>query len=433
MKKAMIYGYGISGKSAEKLLEIEKYDIYIVDDKVGLTSLEAIELLPTVDIFIKSPGVPYTAVVREAQKLKIEVIDEVELAYRELKKNQTKDNLVKIIAITGTNGKTTVTSKIAELLECTGYRVKACGNIGKPFGEVVLELKNEPLDYIVIELSSFQLENTLEFKADIAMVINMVPDHMERYESATEYYDTKFNICKNQTEKDIFLLNLQDNESCKRKKKIKGTIIPISGAKEDENTHIFYNEIDKFEIKKFSLKGKHNLENIMFIINIGKILNIEFEVIQNFLYSTPSLEHRLENFFQKNKAIFINDSKGTNLDSTKYAIEAYPNSILICGGKDKQLNLDLLAKTIFDDIKKVYLIGENRFLTVEALNRTEYNKENIFVFETLREVVEDLKKNLDLSKENVVLFSPGTSSFDQFSNYIERGKIFKELIRDLFK
>ena len=433
MKKAMIFGYGVSGISAEKLLKQEQYDIYIVDDKMGLGSLEAMKLLPTVSLFIKSPGVPYSELVVQAQKMNIEVIDEVELGYRQLKKVETQEKLPQIIAVTGTNGKTTVTSKISELLQYAGYRSKACGNIGKPFGEVILELPEEPLDYIVIELSSFQLENISEFKADIAMVINLVPDHIDRYNSPGEYYDTKFNICKNQSEKDIFLLNIDDKESVERTGRIKGKIVPISLEKECGKTHIFYNETDKFEISKFSLKGKHNLENIMFIINVGKILKIKFEVIEEFLYTTLSLEHRLEKFFQKNKTIFINDSKGTNLDSTRYAIGAYPKSILICGGKDKKLNLDVLMEQIVNNVEKVYLMGENRFLALKALQKTEYNKENIYIFETLKEVIEELKKNLDLEKENVVLFSPGTSSFDQFPNYIERGKIFKKLIKGNFE
>ena len=223
MNIGMIFGDGVSGKGAKSILEKMEYEIIMVDDKTGLPSDIAEELLDKVDIFIKSPGIPYTKLVKKAIEMGIEVIDEIELAYRYMKAEGIK---TKIIAVTGSNGKTTVTTKITELLKKAGYIAEYAGNIGNSFGKLISERKN--LDYVVLELSSFQLENIIDFKADISMVINLSPDHLNRYESMDEYYDTKFNITKNQTKEDIFIYNLNDDESLKRIADISAKKIGVS-------------------------------------------------------------------------------------------------------------------------------------------------------------------------------------------------------------
>ena len=189
MKKAMVFGAGISGVGAKKLLEHLNYNVILVDDKLGVSSEEGKKLLGDIELFIKSPGVPYNELVLEAKKNQIKIIDEIELCYEYMVQYNVNS---KIIAITGTNGKTTTTTKITELLQYCGYRAEYAGNIGKSFAELLLEKKE--LDYIVLELSSFQLENLIEFKPFISMVINLTPDHLVRYNSVDEYYDTKFNI-----------------------------------------------------------------------------------------------------------------------------------------------------------------------------------------------------------------------------------------------
>lgn len=433
MKKAMIFGAGISGKSAEKLLNIEGYETYLVDDKIGIKSEEGIKLLDEIELFIKSPGTPYTELVKKALEKKIEVIDEIELAYRFLKKKQTK---TKLIAVTGTNGKTTTTSKISELLIYTGNSAVACGNIGKPFSEVVME--NKELDFIVIELSSFQLENIKDFKAEISMIINLAPDHLERYSSVEEYYDTKLNICKNNKLEEEFILNTDDLNIISRKNKIFGKISTISKNNNKnsdiyiENNEIMYDNKSTIEIDKLSLKGRHNLENILFILSVAKILKLNFEKVKEFLYTTKSMEHRLEEVLIKKKTTFINDSKGTNIEATKYALEAFPETILICGGKDKKLNLEPLAEVISLNAKAVYLIGENRKEIVRLLLNRGYSKEKIYDLETLENCFKVLKEKLKIEEKNTVLFSPATSSFDQFKNYEERGNYFKKLVLENF-
>lgn len=436
MKVGMIFGDGVSGKGAKEILKKMKYEIILVDDKTGMSSGSAEELMDTVDIFVKSPGVPYNSLVKKAFEMNVEVIDEIELAYRYMKAMNMK---TKIIAVTGSNGKTTVTSKITELLQKAGYRCEHAGNIGNSFGQLLID--RDDLEYVVLELSSFQLENLKSFKADVAMVINLSPDHLSRYKSKEEYFDAKFNIGENQTEKDIFIYNLNDEDSMKRVNRITGTKLGVTVTekrKEDavcyiEDNFVVYKGEKILDTEKLSLKGKHNLENVLFILTTAEHLGIDRDIVREFLYSTKPLEHRMERFWQWKNVLFVNDSKGTNLDSTNFAIDAYEGAILICGGKDKGLPLKELAEKIREKIKKVYLIGEMAERFEEALLLNGYPRTRIFNLKTMENVVKDLRENLSGDEKEVVLLSPSTSSFDQFPNFETRGKVFKELVREYFK
>lgn len=436
MKKAIVFGAGVSGKGSEKTLKKMGYKVFLIDDKIGISSKEGMEILEDdkIDLFIKSPGVPYTDLVKKALELQIEVIDDIELGYRYKKNNKISG---KIIAITGTNGKTTITTKTQELLEKAGYKVKVCGNIGYSFSETIVE--NPELDYYVLEASSYQLENIKEFKADISLIVNLAPDHLSRYKDLDHYYDTKFNIGKNQKESEYFIVNTSCAESLKRVDMISGKKIYVgmdkTYKKESvwvENESIFCNGEFILEEKLASLKGKHNLENMLFIVCIGKLLDIPTELIREFLYSTKTLEHRMENFFTYGAVEFINDSKGTNIDSTKFAIEAFEQPILICGGYDKELDLTPLEKIIKDKVKEVYLIGDISDKLEIGLEKIGFSKERIFNLKTLDKVLEKLKSRVDKNYKEVVLFSPATSSFDQFKNFEERGRVFKDLVKSYF-
>ncbi|MGL5934778.1 MAG: UDP-N-acetylmuramoyl-L-alanine--D-glutamate ligase [Cetobacterium sp.] len=436
MKKAIVFGAGVSGKGSEKTLKRMGYEVFLIDDKIGISSKEGIELLENNDIkiFVKSPGVPYTDLVKKALELEIEIIDDIELGYRYKKNNKISG---KIIAITGTNGKTTITTKVQELLEKASYKAKVCGNIGYSFSETVLE--NPELDYYVLETSSYQLENIKEFKADISLIVNLAPDHLSRYKNLDHYYNTKFNIGKNQKESEYFIVNTSCAESLKRVDKISGKKIYVgmdkTYKKESvwvENGSIFYNGEFILEEKLASLKGKHNLENMLFIVCIGKLLEIPTELIREFLYSTKTLEHRMENFFSYGAVEFINDSKGTNIDSTKFAIEAFELPILICGGYDKELDLTPLEEIIKDKVKEVYLIGDISDKLEIGLEKIGFPKERMFNLKTLDKVLEKLKSKVDKNHKEVVLFSPATSSFDQFKNFEERGIVFKDLVKSYF-
>jgi UDP-N-acetylmuramoylalanine--D-glutamate ligase len=421
--KAIVYGAGKSGIGAKKLLEKNGYEVILVDDNNGISSNEAKKYLDEIDIFVKSPGIPYNEFVKLAIDKKINIIDEIELAYMYMNKN------IKIIAITGTNGKTTVTTKIKELLEYNNYKVKYAGNIGIPFSEIVLE--NEELDYIVLELSSYQLENIKTFKPYISMIINLTPDHMNRYNSLDEYYNAKFNIYKNCNENDYFILNIDDKEIINRfNKKIKLKKISLINEADIfyKDDFIFINKEMYINKNNLSLKGIHNIQNILFIISVSEILKLDREKLRNFLETTSTLEHRMEEFFKKESILFLNDSKGTNVDSTIKAIQAFEKKIvLIVGGKDKKVDLYPLCKVIKERVKKVYLIGETADILEKILLELNYKKENIKNLKTIEKVVE----NLELESE-IILFSPAHSSFDQFKNFEERGKIFKKLILEKF-
>lgn len=436
MKVGMIFGDGISGKGAKEILKKMKYEIILVDDKTGMSSDSAEELMDTVNIFIKSPGVPYNSLVKKAFEMNVEVIDEIELAYRYMKSMNMK---TKIIAVTGSNGKTTVTSKITELLQRAGYRCEHAGNIGNSFGQLLID--RDDLEYVVLELSSFQLENLKNFRADIAMVINLSPDHLNRYKSKEEYFDAKFNIGKNQTESDIFIYNLNDVDSMKRIDKITGQKLGVTVTEKGldkavcytDGKSILYKGEAILENEKISLKGKHNLENILFILTVAEQIGIDRDVVREFLYNTKPLEHRMERFWKWKNVLFVNDSKGTNIDSTNFAIDAYRDSLLICGGKDKGLPLDELVEKIRENIKEVYLIGEMTERFEEALLLGGYPRKRIFPLGTLENVVKEFRKKLSGDEKEVVLLSPSTASFDQFPNFETRGKVFKELVKEYFK
>ncbi len=441
MKNAIVFGAGLSGHGAKELLEKKGYNVFLIDDKTGIKSEEGIKIIDEqkIEFIIKSPGIPWDAkLLEKADSLKISVISEIDLAYRYM------DKKTKIISITGTNGKTTTATKIYELLKEAGFDAELAGNAGFSFAKLVSDGK-EP-DYVVLELSSYQLENDPEVHSHIAGIINLTPDHLTRYNSLDDYYKTKFNIFDHQNENDYALINLDDKEILRIisenkdiDDKIKAKRIFLSGEKKadvfqkdgminvtDHNSQL----IPLMKTSELSLKGKHNLENILFIISVGMILNVDIEVMKSFLSSTKPLEHRLENFFEKGKTVFINDSKGTNSESTIKAIEAFGKStVLICGGYDKQASNKELIDKIAEKVEFVYLIGQTSDILEKELKDQKYTQyKNL---KTLENVLNDIKDNLDFSKEQVVLFSPATSSFDQFKNFEDRGRIFKELTNQI--
>ena len=441
MKNAIVFGAGLSGHGARELLEKKGYNVFLVDDKTGIKSEEGIKIIDEqkIEFIVKSPGIPWDAeLLKKADSLKINIISEIDLAYRYM------DKKTKIISITGTNGKTTTATKIYELLKEAGFDAELAGNAGFSFAKLVSDEK-EP-DYVVLELSSYQLENDPEIHSYIAGIINLTPDHLTRYDSLDDYYKTKFNIFDHQNENDYALINLDDKEILRIisenkdiDDKIKAKKIFLSSEKKtdvsqkDGIIYVTDNNLQVIPLMKtseLSLKGKHNLENILFIISVGMILNVDIEVMKSFLSSTKPLEHRLENFFEKGKTVFINDSKGTNSESTIKAIEAFGKStVLICGGYDKQASNKELIDKIAEKVEFVYLIGQTSDILEKELKDQKYTQyKNL---KTLENVLNDIKDNLDFSKEQVVLFSPATSSFDQFKNFEDRGKIFKELTNQI--
>ena len=433
MKKAMVFGAGVSGLGGKKLLEKMGYEVILVDDKSAMSSADGLKSLDGVEIFIKSPGVPYNELVLKAREMGIKVIDEIELCYEYMIKYRSD---VKIISVTGTNGKTTTTTKITELLNYCGYRARYAGNIGVSLGEILTG--EEELDYVVLELSSFQLENMIDFKPFISMVINLTPDHLARYKDEAEYYDTKFNICKNQTKSEYFIYNVDCPEIIKRRDMIPATLVPITkGADKNcdywvEDGILYSKDGAILECDKLSLKGQHNLENVLFIVATAKLCGITNEQLQGFLYHTKPLEHRMEIVLDYGNIRFINDSKATNIDSSKFAIEAYDGCILICGGYDKGLEWSPLIDLINNHVTEVYFIGDIAGELEKRLKKTDFDKNKIHMLHDVKSTLLDIKSRFDKNDKNVVLFSPATSSFDQFKNFEERGRVFKELVREIF-
>ena len=449
MEKAVVFGAGLSGLGAKELLEKKGYEVYLVDDKNGMPSSEAVELLDKekIEFIVKSPGIPWKVeLLVKAKDKKIKIISEIDLAYKYMDKN------IKVISFTGTNGKTTTATKMYELLEYAGKEVKLAGNAGFSFAKLVAD--EEDLEYIVLELSSYQLENDPQIHSYIAGIINLTPDHLARYDSVEDYYITKFNIFSRQTEQDFALINLDDEvfqklydekelwKNIKSKeiylsKEKKGNIFVMDGIiytmknlekkvdeVKEEDIHEYAEAL--ISVRELSLKGSHNLENMLFLIGSAKIMGIPDEKTAEFLKTTKALEHRLENFFIKGKTVFINDSKGTNVESTLKAIDSFDDSIiLICGGDDKKISNKELVERIKERVDSVYLIGDNAPLLIKDMEEVGYK--NYSNMETLENILDYFKKNMDFSREQTVLFSPATSSFCQFKNFEHRGNVFKEL------
>ena len=449
MEKAVVFGAGLSGLGAKELLEKKGYEVYLVDDKNGMPSSEAMELLDKekIEFIVKSPGIPWKVeLLVKAKDKNIKIISEIDLAYKYM------DKKIKVISFTGTNGKTTTATKMYELLEYAGKKVRLAGNAGFSFAKLVAD--EEDLEYIVLELSSYQLENNPQIHSHIAGIINLTPDHLARYDSVEDYYITKFNIFSRQTEQDFALINLDDevfkklydekelwknikSEKIYLSKEKKGNVFVMDGIvytmknlekKVDEvkGEDIYEYAEALISVRELSLKGSHNLENMLFLIGAAKILGIPDEKTAEFLKTTKALEHRLENFFIKEKTVFINDSKGTNVESTLKAIDSFDDSIvLILGGDDKKISNRELVERIKERVDSVYLIGDNAPLLIKDMEEVGYK--NYRNMETLENILDYFKKNMDFSKEQTVLFSPATSSFCQFKNFEHRGNVFKEL------
>lgn len=406
----VVFGSGISGLGACELLDYLNIEYVLLDD-----NKECIE--ENVDYIIKSPGVPWTSKYISKMKDKVLIISEIEFAIKYLPKD------IFLIGITGTNGKTTTATKTYEILKENGYLVALAGNVGYSLSKLTKKIlsKEEKITHIVLELSSYQLENN-EISLDIAAITNLTPDHLARYKDLNDYYMTKMNIVKNIRPNGHILINEDDK-----------TLINYF-TKVSTNSKIVYLSKKKellFDKKKFSLKGDHNLENLLFVIEIAKILNISNDKIEQFLYTTKTLSHRMEEFYKYKGLTFINDSKGTNVESTIKAIRSYEDDIiLIIGGEDKKIdNLPLAQEIKKQNILHTYIFGANKDILekdLKSVGYKEYTKLN-----DIYEIANDLKKFFN--KKAYVLFSPATASFDQFKNFEDRGEKFKSAIIEVMK
>jgi UDP-N-acetylmuramoylalanine--D-glutamate ligase len=381
------------------------------------------------DEVIKSPGIPDTVpIMDEIFSVGIPVISEIEFAGRY--------DSSKKICITGSNGKTTTTSIIYFLMKNAGLNVGLAGNIGQSYAFQVATKKH---DYYVLELSSFQLEGMYEFKADIAVLLNITPDHLDRYDNKMEnYIKAKFRITRNMSSDDCFIFCADDEISISHLNKIvlQAKQLPFSQTTEveegaymkDEQMHVVYNseEYTMF-VNELSLQGKHNIYNSMAAAITGKVLKISNNVLRESLSSFKGVEHRLENVLKVKNVLYINDSKATNVNSTWYALESMKTNIVwIAGGKDKGNDYTPLYDLVKDKVRVLICMGVNNTRLHEEFGEMV---DEIYDAGSAKEAVEIAYRCAKAGES--VLLSPACASFDLFRNYEDRGKQFKEAVASL--
>ncbi len=386
------------------------------------------EKILTADLIIKSPGIPEKApLIKKLRKKSVKIISEIEFAGFYSK--------AKTICITGSNGKTTTSMMIFHILKKAGINVGLAGNVGTSYAKQVAE---NDFDWYVIELSSFQLDDMFKFKADIAILTNITPDHLDRYNYEMQnYVDSKFRIIQNQTNSDYFIFNNDDPiikvELAKRK--INAIQAPFSlkeeitygGFANEQQLTININEQLTMSIHDLALKGKHNTQNSLASGIASRILEIRKDVVRESLEDFTNVEHRLEFVAKVNGIEFINDSKATNVNSTWFALESMENpTVWIVGGVDKGNDYSELTQLVKDKVKSIICLGLDNQKLIEAFTG---------VVETIveaRSAMEAVAYGYRLAKKDeTVLLSPACASFDLFENYEDRGNKFKEAVRSL--
>lgn len=408
----------------------------IIEEIDNLDNIEYVlgkhlESIENIDLTIVSPGVPLDLPFIEKIKSEgIKIIGEVELAYK-LSKNPT------FIGITGTNGKTTTTSLVGEMFKKANKDTYIVGNIGNPVIDTV-DLTNEN-SYLVTELSSFQLESIEDFKPKVSTIINITEDHLNRHHTMENYINAKARVFKNQDKTDFTILNYDDSIVRDLGKNSNGNVLYFSikeevkqGAYLDKNNNIVIKVDGKESVlmnkSELSLPGNHNLENAMSAILMAYVLNIDTDVIIDTLRIFKGVEHRLEFVTNKDGIMFVNDSKGTNPDSTIKAITSYERPIvLIAGGYEKQSDFTEMIEYATKNVKALVLLGQ----TAEKIETTakEHGINNISKVEDMEAAV---KKAYEIAESgDVVLLSPACASWDMYPNFEARGLDFKENIYKL--
>lgn len=442
-KKVVVLGLAKSGVAAAKLLLKQGAKVKISDSKSTQELQEQIALLKDLDIetgghnenslincelIVTSPGVPVDIpFLRKAEKMNIPIISEMELAYQYLPQNL-------VIAITGTNGKTTTTTLIGEILKTAKQKVVVAGNIGKPLSEVVDKIDKDYL--VVVEISSFQLQTIKEFRPNISVFLNWTPDHLDRHKNLDDYLKAKARIFENQIKEDFMILNADSSAIMEVSEQVKAKPLYFSTTKRDFKDGIWIEQnqiISRFngkennicQIQEIALLGPHNLENVLASIGVCLILNIDLEVVRKILKEFKGVEHRLEEVACIKGIRFINDSKATNVDSVIVALRSFPAPIiLIAGGRGKGCDYSRLNHLLSTKVIAMILLGEAKD---EIAKQIDFN--NIFKVQNLHEAVElsyKLATPLD-----TILFSPACASYDMFKNFEERGRVFKEEVKKL--
>ncbi|MFN3753411.1 UDP-N-acetylmuramoyl-L-alanine--D-glutamate ligase [Flavobacterium sp.] len=444
MQRLVILGGGESGVGTAILGKKEGYDVFVSDmgrikDKYReVLKLYEIkwedekhteDLILNADIVMKSPGIPEKApLVKKLLEKGISVISEIEFAYQFTK--------AKTIGITGSNGKTTTTMLTYHLLKEGGLNVGLGGNIGKSFAWQVAE---ENYDCFVLELSSFQLDGIINYKPDIAILTNISPDHLDRYEYKYEnYIASKFRITMNQTEADFFIYDADDEaiSGWLQNNKTKAQLIPFSLSKSFENGAFIKNNImdiiinnEEFEMKTadISLEGKHNMKNAMAATSVAQLMKIRKQTIRESLSNFQGVEHRLEKVLKIQNVQYINDSKATNVNATFFALDSMTvPTVWIVGGVDKGNDYSELMPLVREKVKAIICLGLDNKKIIDAFSDVV---DMMVEVDNMRDAVNTAKHLTE--KGDAVLLSPACASFDLFQNYEDRGNQFKIAVQNL--
>ena len=436
-KNVAVLGAGLSGTAAALLLQSKGAEVTVLDSadeakllKSTLDNLRArgvtVRTGPGAetdsapfDLVVLSPGIdPASPLAKNFSSRKIDTIGELELGWSCVD--------APVVAITGTNGKTTTTELLAQMLNACGQSTIACGNIGKPLCEVALE--DRDLDVLTVEVSSFQLETIKTFRPSVSVWLNFAPDHLDRYRSVPEYRAAKLRIFENQTADDVAVINAGESLP-----KIKARPVTFSAYTNQadfrlEEGFIVYENQPVLRMADTKLRGAHNIENIMATLAVGRARGLTFEQMVPPLQAFVPRPHRCEFVREIGGVAYVNDSKATNLDAVEKALRAQNRKvILIAGGKDKGFTFETLRSLVAEKSSAVILIGE----MATRICQDWKDAVPCEIASSLADAVE--RAHAVAQSGEVVLFSPGTSSFDMFKSYADRGDQFRALVQALPK
>jgi UDP-N-acetylmuramoylalanine--D-glutamate ligase len=428
-----VLGAGLSGAAAALLLRSKDARVTVLDsaeeknllkstlDNLRTQGVEVIcgtaadEDSSHYEMAVLSPGIdPASRLARNFSSREIDMIGELELGWRFCD--------VPVVAITGTNGKTTTTEMLAQMLNGCGQRTIACGNIGKPLSEVARE--KEPFDVLTVEVSSFQLETIRTFRPSISLWLNFAPDHLDRYRSVADYRAAKLRIFENQTSDDIAVVNAIEEIPGIRARSLTFSAYSDQADFRLSEGNIRYDGQAVLRLSDTKLRGLHNIENLMATLAAGMARGLSFSEMVPPLSRYEPQPHRCEPVREVGGVTYINDSKATNIDALEKALHAQAKPvILIAGGKDKGFTFDSLRSLVKEKVRSAILIGE----MADSIRRSWNGAVKSEIASSLAEAVE--RAHAIAEPGDVVLFSPGTSSFDMFKSYADRGDQFRALVQ----
>lgn len=445
-QKVLVFGTGISGIGAAKLLEEVGREVILYDGNAALdseklkkqlgenTKAEIVlgdlteEVMGTLGLVVMSPGVPTDLpVVSQMREMGIPIWGEIELAYTYGKGD--------VLAITGTNGKTTTTALLGEIMKNYKESVFVVGNIGNPYTTAALDMTDASV--AVAEVSSFQLETIHEFRPCVSAILNITPDHLNRHHTMDAYIAAKEDVAKNQTEEDCCVLNYEDEVTREFGKKIRAKVLYFSSQRKLDkgiyldDGNIVYKDAEEVilcHVDELQLLGTHNYENVMAASAMAIAYGVPMDVIRETIKAFAGVAHRIEFVCEKNGVAYYNDSKGTNPDAAIKGIQAMNRkTLLIGGGYDKDSEYEEWIEAFDGKVKYLVLLGQTKEKIADTAKRLGF--ENIIMVESLEEAVEACAKLAEPGE--AVLLSPACASWGMFKNYEERGDKFKEFVNAL--